>query len=349
MPSTSTLAGLLALGGITYFGQKYEILDNLKMLRNAYSANLITIARKRENMTVADVWDLTMQSIDWNKIGLINAESGATYTFGEIEKFSNQVANWAIQTAKLKPRDVCALFMENRPEYIMIWLGLTKAGVVVALINSNNKKKTLLHALKTGQCTSMIYGAELENVVADIANDVNMPLYVSGGDNGRNVAIESLDDVLFDASSARVSPSVRAGITSSDSFGFIYTSGTTGLPKACVIQHLKFMMAGRGMAIFLGITPDDILYTCLPLYHSAGGMLGAGIFLMGCTTVVSRKFSASNYCKLLYLVFSIFKIFAFLTLLIQFRDIYYTSWQSNIAISTMQLVRSILVNWRGIC
>ena len=87
-----------------------------------------------------------------------------------------------------------------------------------------------------------------------------------------------------------------------------------------------------------------ILYTCLPLYHSAGGMLGAGIILMGCTTVVSRKFSASNYCKLLYLVFSIFKIFAFLILLIQFRDIYYTSWQSNIAISTMQLVRSILVN-----
>ena len=39
------------------------------------------------------------------------------FTFAQIEAYSNQIANWAIQTAKMKPRDV-ALFMENRPELL---------------------------------------------------------------------------------------------------------------------------------------------------------------------------------------------------------------------------------------
>ena len=57
------------------------------------------------------------------------------------------------------------------------------------------------------------------------------------------------------------------------------------------------MVAGAYMSSYLGISKDDILYTCLPLYHSAGGMLGAGCFSQGCTTVVSRKFSASRFME----------------------------------------------------
>lgn len=42
----------------------------------------------------------------------------------------------------------------------------------------------------------------------------------------------------------------------------------------------------------------DILYTPLPLHHTAGGMLGAGQALINGTTVVLRaKFSASNFWK----------------------------------------------------
>ena len=37
----------------------------------------------------------------------------------------------------LKFDDCIALLMENRPEYIIWWLGLTKIGVRIALINTN--------------------------------------------------------------------------------------------------------------------------------------------------------------------------------------------------------------------
>ena len=80
----------------------------------------------------------------------------------------------------------------------MTWIGLCKVGVIVAMINSNNKKKTLLHALQTGNCNKMIYGAELEDVVLDVYKDLNnMPIFVSysgstsasKSSNGSSIAI----------------------------------------------------------------------------------------------------------------------------------------------------------------
>uniref|UniRef100_A0AAQ5X6U1 long-chain-fatty-acid--CoA ligase n=1 Tax=Amphiprion ocellaris TaxID=80972 RepID=A0AAQ5X6U1_AMPOC len=42
--------------------------------------------------------------------------------------------------------------------------------------------------------------------------------------------------------------------------------------------------------------PDDIIYDCLPLYHSAGNIIGVGQCLInGLTVVVKRKFSASRF------------------------------------------------------
>ena len=53
---------------------------------------------------------------------------------------------------------------------------------------------------------------------------------------------------------------------------------------------------GGGIRIAFGVKQDDIVYTCLPLFHSAGGGLGAGMMLTGGVTMVLRKkFSAKNF------------------------------------------------------
>ena len=44
------------------------------------------------------------------------------------------------------------------------------------------------------------------------------------------------------------------------------------------------------------VTPEDIIYCTLPLYHTAGGSLGVGSCLVqGNTVVLRRKFSASKF------------------------------------------------------
>ena len=51
-----------------------------------------------------------------------------------------------------------------------------------------------------------------------------------------------------------------------------------------------------GIHLFGSITPDDIIYDSLPLYHTNGGILAAGQMLFwGSTLVLRKKFSASNF------------------------------------------------------
>lgn len=48
-----------------------------------------------------------------------------------------------------------------------------------------------------------------------------------------------------------------------------------GLPKAAVITELKLMMVAN-LGRLCGLQPDDVVYTTLPLYHSAGLLIGVG-------------------------------------------------------------------------
>lgn len=53
-----------------------------------------------------------------------------------------------------------------------------------------------------------------------------------------------------------------------------------------------------GVAKSFNIEGTDRLYVMMPIYHSAGGILGIGqCILQGCTVVLRKKFSASNFWK----------------------------------------------------
>lgn len=53
--------------------------------------------------------------------------------------------------------------MGNHPEYIGIWLGLSKAGFVTALINTNLRKDVLIHSINAAECKAIIFGAEFND------------------------------------------------------------------------------------------------------------------------------------------------------------------------------------------
>lgn len=56
------------------------------------------------------------------------------------------------------------------------------------------------------------------------------------------------------------------------------------------------MLMACGVNSMLNLHSDDRIYDPLPLYHTAGGILGAGQALIGGVTVVlRRKFSATKY------------------------------------------------------
>ena len=83
-----------------------------------------------------------------------------SWTFQEADEYSNVVGNYFYELGYRKG-DVVAIFMESRPEFVFIWLGLAKIGVVSALINFNLRLDTFAHCVRISGAKGLIFGAEL--------------------------------------------------------------------------------------------------------------------------------------------------------------------------------------------
>ncbi|KAL7640772.1 UNVERIFIED_CONTAM: hypothetical protein RMT77_009047 [Armadillidium vulgare] len=221
------------------------------------------------------------------------------WTFRDLENYSNKVANY-FRSQGVKHGDCVALYMENRLEYIGIWLGLCKLGAVPALMNNNLRLKSLKHCIAIVNSISIITSQEGQVAFEEIKDEVGeLKVYVSGSKSTSDLTYPGgidLDKELKDSSTA--SPPEINNVKFSDKMVYIYTSGTTGLPKAAVIKHSRCYLTAIASNIMIGFKESDILYCPLPLYHMAAGIQASGQALCAGVTVVLRpKFSASNYWK----------------------------------------------------
>ena len=107
-----------------------------------------------------------------------------------------------------------------------------------------------------------------------------------------------LDKGIAESSSKPEPESITKSITAMDPLINIYTSGTTGLPKAVIIKHIRHAFASIAAIYAIDLGAEDRVYVYLPLYHTAGGQLGiAATMFCGATSVIRKKFSASNFWK----------------------------------------------------
>lgn len=82
------------------------------------------------------------------------------WSFQDIERFSNKLGN-AFAKLGYVPGDEVALVMHSRPEYVGIWLGMAKNGIVTAFINTNQKLETLVHSVTVVNCKAVIFDMSL--------------------------------------------------------------------------------------------------------------------------------------------------------------------------------------------
>ncbi|KAK9978115.1 hypothetical protein ABG768_019883 [Culter alburnus] len=233
-----------------------------------------------------------------DKPALVYEATGETWTFCQLDQISNAVAHWALSQGWTSG-DVVALFMESRPLQVALWLGLAKVGVEAALINFNLRRDSLLHCVGVSASRGMVFGAELADAVSEVSSSLSesMVRFSTGDlrpDQMAALKCQPLDSIL--ASAPRHPPPTTLSKGFNDHLFYIYTSGTTGLPKAAIVVHSRYYrIAAFGYHSFR-MRPDDIIYDCLPLYHSAGNIMGVGQCLIhGITVVVKKKFSASRF------------------------------------------------------
>lgn len=216
-----------------------------------------------------------------------------TITYRELDRAASLYANWALAQGLAKG-DVVALLMENRPEYLMVWLGLARVGVVAALINTQLRGHALAHCLEVANARHAIVGTELTDAYRAAAADLARAprLWVAGGGAGESEDLDAALALMPAAVPGDATASVRCG----DIALYIYTSGTTGLPKAANVSHLRILNMMHSFSVGANATERDRMYNVLPLYHTAGGICALGPALLnGGAVILKRRFSVTEF------------------------------------------------------
>lgn len=220
---------------------------------------------------------------------------GVTYTYGDLEARSNRVARLFQDT--VKKGDTVALLMNNEPDFISVWFGFCKLGCALAFLNTNIKSRSLLHCFNCCGAKQLVVGADLldnlEDILPSLQED-NITVWSLGHGNS-HPGVHSLLDKIEKSSQEPIAAKRRSISCLKTPTLYIFTSGTTGLPKAAVITHLQSLKAAGGFWAYGG-TEKDVIYTPLPLYHSAASLVGiGGTIELGATCILKKKFSASQF------------------------------------------------------
>jgi len=237
--------------------------------------------------------DLEAAVAKWRDRPAITFE-GRTLTYGELDAMANRFAHWG-KSLNLRRGQTVALFMPNRLEYFAIWYGLSKIGVVTALINNQLAGLPLAHCLNISGATQVIVDAETAPAFEAARALIERPLqqWVLGVARGDQ---RDLGQALKSCSQLQPDRRIREDMKARDTLLLIFTSGTTGMPKAARITHVRGQLYMRGFAGSTNARETDRIYVALPLYHATGGLCALGAALLnGGSVVLKRRFSASHF------------------------------------------------------
>lgn len=160
---------------------------------------------------------------------------------------------------------------DNTPEMVFLLGGAALSGTVLVALNTSRSPAEIEGDAARADC---------DLVVVD-------PAY-------RDLAAGLGEHVLTDDLSLPPAPPERADVGPETLLMLIFTSGTSGTPRAVRITHRKVTVPGENLAARM-LTPDDVVYCPMPLFHSGAIMAAyAPALAAGATLALRRRFSASG-------------------------------------------------------
>ncbi|KAJ7313785.1 hypothetical protein JRQ81_005477 [Phrynocephalus forsythii] len=297
MPDVYTVVlGLLILlpllGNIFFPYLWLDLVFLFRTIRTGYRC--YQYSKRNPSFALLDVFLDKVQKHPEKPLVLFREES---YSYRQIDQRSSQLARVLQSRVGLKEGETAAVFLENVPAYLWVWLGLEKIGCAMACVNYNIRSNSLLHVLSSCQAKVLLttpdFQAAIEDILPTLKTEGIKVFYLS--EDSPTKGVEALLGHIKCSSDEPVPVSCRSNLTPKSPCLYIFTSGTTGLPKAAIINRRKLLLVS-GMYRLCGVCPKDIVYVPLPMYHSAALLIAIGGCLeVGATFVLRSKFSASCF------------------------------------------------------
>jgi len=188
-------------------------------------------------------------------------------TYAELEQATNRCANF-LAGVGIRKGDHVALMLSNGPEVLFAMWGLGKIGAVAVPLNTAARGELLRYFVTQSRARAVIFGAEWAGRLAEIADALaDVAVWIAHGDAGEVAARGRHVHALAEFVAASDAAPDAALVRHSDPQFVMYTSGTTGPSKGVVSPHAQAHAVGRHLVQQFGYDADDVIYTCLPLFH----------------------------------------------------------------------------------
>ena len=192
---------------------------------------------------------------------------GRTTTYAEADRITNAYAR-GLADLGIGHGTVVAVMMDNRAEFLWTVWGLGKLGAVAVPMNTAARGDQLGYYLRQSGATWVCADtASVQVLAAPLAEvgTVHGVLVHGAVPDGLPVEAFGLAEVAHRPGDPLV---LDRPVVRTDPMLYMYTSGTTGPSKGAVSPQSQGHAVGEQMARHCGYTCDDVLYTCLPLFHA---------------------------------------------------------------------------------
>ena len=211
-----------------------------------------------------------------DKVAVVQGAERATY--GELWDAALRRAG-ALRAHGVEPGDRVALLGLNTIDFVTAYYGILARGAVVVPVAPMLVADEIAFLLKDSGARVALVADGLTEVVA-----------------GADVTVLPLSTAFADAPEPH-----RAATEPLAPAVLFYTSGTTGTPKGATLTHLNLVLNAFTNAFTANhIVADDVMFGCLPLFHTFGQTVALnGTFLVGGTLILQPRFDPAEALRLM--------------------------------------------------
>jgi len=205
--------------------------------------------------------------------------------------------------------DRVGILMANGLDYTDILFGASLIGAIPVLYNARFKAREIAHVTNDAGIKVIVTNDITEHHTdyvellnrADVRQAPSLQTQVFLGTGQRE---DFMDRETFFSLADSVEPSAvdqrHSGTAVTDPALMFYTSGTTAMPKGCPLNHIVLQYAGVvGGTERLGLIEGDVVWSPLPMFHSAFTQPLTGTLHVGGTFVSMTHFNPDEALDLL--------------------------------------------------
>ena len=211
-------------------------------------------------------------------------DSHRSLTYAEWYQRTSRLAA-ALLGLGLRKGDRVAVIAYNRLEWMEMYAGMARAGLVVVPLNFRLTGAEVAYILEHAEVGAVIAGPGLCAVVDSARAQLPLP-------PDRFIALDvappgwqSYEACLAAADVGRRFEPVAAG----DMCALMYTSGTTGRPKGAIRHHDGSTLIALATALEMGFTQDDTALLVMPLCHANSLYFGSTFVHLGASIVIDDR------------------------------------------------------------